>query len=95
MDEIITKDERIYYLDTAKVIAVFLVVFAHLFSTYSLERIFIYSFHMPFFFLVSGLFHKWKGKVQWKKYLNMLFVNVLLANVLYVIIGGVIYHSGL
>lgn len=95
MDEITLEEKRIHYLDTAKVIAVFLVVFAHLFSTYSAERVFIYSFHVPFFFLVSGLFHKWKGKVQWKKYILMLFVNVLGANVLYVFLGGGFYQLGL
>lgn len=50
--------ERIIYLDYAKVFCTFLVVFAHLYSVYSPERIFIYSFHMPFFFLLSGMFHK-------------------------------------
>lgn len=55
---------RILYLDTAKVIAMFLVVFAHLFSTYSQTRLFIYAFHMPFFFLISGVFHKGNRKIN-------------------------------
>lgn len=58
------KKNRIFYLDSAKVIAMFLVVFAHLFSTYSQTRLFIYAFHMPFFFLISGVFHKWNGKIN-------------------------------
>ena len=36
----------------------FLVVFAHLYSFDSSERLYIYAFHMPFFFLVSGMLHK-------------------------------------
>lgn len=91
MDEIIrpTK-ERVYFLDTAKVHAAFLVVFAHLFSGESPERVYIYAFHMPFFFMVSGLFHKYTGQFQWVKYFKRTIGNVLIFNLLY-IIGGVFY----
>ena len=36
----------------------FLVVFAHLYGFDSQERLYIYAFHMPFFFFVSGMLHK-------------------------------------
>ncbi len=49
---------RILFLDYARVIAAFLVVFAHLYSTDSTVRLYIYAFHMPFFYLVSGILHK-------------------------------------
>lgn len=55
------KGKRIPYLDYAKIVVTFLVVYGHLISTSAPERPYIYAFHMPFFFLVSGLLHKTKG----------------------------------
>ena len=50
--------ERILFLDYARTIALFLVVFAHLYSVDSNVKLYIYAFHMPFFFLASGFLHK-------------------------------------
>lgn len=61
-----TLPTRIYYLDVAKVLCAFLVIYAHLFSTDSLTRLYIYSFHMPLFFIISGIFHKYAGLKQTK-----------------------------
>lgn len=55
--------QRIPYLDYAKIAVTFLVVYGHLISTSAPERPYIYAFHMPFFFLVSGLLHKTKGTI--------------------------------
>lgn len=49
---------RILYLDYARSLALFLVVFAHLYDPHSNVRLYIYAFHMPFFFLVSGMLHR-------------------------------------
>lgn len=54
---------RIPYLDYAKIAVTFLVVYGHLISTSAPERPYIYAFHMPFFFLVSGMLHKTKGTI--------------------------------
>lgn len=50
--------KRILFLDYARTIALFLVVFAHLYSVDSNVKLYIYAFHMPFFFLASGYLHK-------------------------------------
>ncbi len=50
--------ERILFLDYARTIALFLVVFAHLYSVDSNVKLYIYAFHMPFFFIASGILHK-------------------------------------
>ena len=50
--------KRIIYLDVAKIITAILVVFAHLYSSDNEIRWYIYAFHMPLFFFVSGIFHK-------------------------------------
>ena len=45
--------ERDYRLDNAKAIGIFLVVFAHVMSTSTITN-YIYLFHMPLFFFISG-----------------------------------------
>lgn len=49
---------RVYFIDVAKVITAFLVVFTHLYTSDDPFRQWVYSFHMPLFFLLSGMFHK-------------------------------------
>lgn len=74
-------------IDTAKVMGVFLVVFAHLYATYSTERLYIYSFHMPFFFIISGLVHNYKCKIQTTKYIK----KILYPCVIYFFLFSIIY----
>lgn len=53
--------KRIEYVDVAKGIAILCVVAGHTFAAYdpgSLQNKFIYSFHMPLFFILSGFFYK-------------------------------------
>ena len=47
--------ERIIWIDYAKAIAMFFVIFGHVDSGNYLTN-WIYSFHMPLFFLLSGAF---------------------------------------
>lgn len=49
---------RLLFLDYARTIALFLVVFAHLYSVDSNVKLYIYAFHMPFFFMASGMVHR-------------------------------------
>lgn len=62
--------DRDRIIDAAKVIGVFLVVWAHLYGSDSTERLYIYSFHMPLFFMLSGMLHKFNGHIQLKKYIK-------------------------
>ena len=50
-------DNRIYWLDYAKVIGVFLMIYGHG-SLCGDLRNYVYSFHMPMFFLISGMLYK-------------------------------------
>lgn len=56
----VNKSRRIFELDIARVICMYLVVFGHLYSYDggSPIRVWIYSFHMALFFFVSGILHK-------------------------------------
>ncbi|MEE1182455.1 MAG: acyltransferase family protein [Treponema sp.] len=55
------QNQRIQWLDTAKCIGIFLVILGHLeVKTYGFfsPKEWVYSFHMPLFFWLSGLTHK-------------------------------------
>ena len=53
---ILTTKQRVDFIDTAKGIGILLVILGHLIALHSHLEYSIYSFHMPFFFFVSGLF---------------------------------------
>lgn len=56
----VNNSRRIFELDIARVICMYLVVFGHLYSYDGGNpiRVWIYSFHMALFFFVSGILHK-------------------------------------
>ena len=47
--------KRIYWIDNLKAFAIFLVVFGH-YEIMPAAKTYVYSFHMPLFFFLSGLF---------------------------------------
>ena len=49
-----SKSERVVYIDVVKGFAILLVVLGHILQNCELDR-YIYSFHMPLFFLLSGI----------------------------------------
>ncbi len=55
---LITSKVREFWIDNAKAIGIVLVVFGHLVLVETKITTFIYSFHMPLFFLISGYLHK-------------------------------------
>lgn len=77
-------NKRIIFLDYARSIALFLVVFAHLYDSHTKVALFIYAFHMPLFFLISGYLHK-------DTYLDVLIKKLakklLIPFVFYIILG--------
>ena len=69
-------NNRTYWLDIAKGIAIFLMVIGHT-SIPNVVSDFIYAFHMPLFFIASGLAsdydrHTWGGYAKHKSYTIML-----------------------
>ena len=73
-----------------------MVVFGHLYSGDSTVDRFLYAFHLPFFFLVSGVFHRNKGQVQWLKYIKTLIIPAiffLLLEAIYQVIFLFCQHS--
>ena len=87
--------KRILFIDYARVFALFLVVFAHLYSATSAVRLYIYAFHMPLFFLISGYLHRnantWELTIKMSKKMLIPFGFFLLIGYLY----GVLTSGGL
>lgn len=69
---------RIQLLDNAKILGCLLVIFAHLYSTYSPQRLYIYAFHMPLFFTISGILHKYNGTIQVMKYSRKIILPIVI-----------------
>lgn len=79
--------ERIYFLDVAKVIGTFLVIYAHLYSNDSTTRLYIYAFHMPFFFFISGIFHKRNIGIDFKRHFLKLFIPAVFFVLLHLLLS--------
>lgn len=73
---------RIEYIDFVKGLTMYLVILGHVNSTPTLIRSSIYSFHMPLFFIISGLFFN-----IYKKSLSKDFRSLVIP---YIVVGGVI-----
>ncbi len=79
--------KRILFLDYARIFTAFLVVYAHLYPADSGVRLYIYAFHMPLFFLISGFLHSPRtSKEELLKYFRTLFVPILF----FIMVGAVI-----
>ena len=80
--------ERIYKFDNAKIFLIFLVVLGHCVELYIDKYsaankifIFIYSFHMPFFIFITGLFQKKTINYKnfpFKKILYYIYLTILM-----------------
>lgn len=87
---------RDHYFDNAKFILIFLVVFGHLLQTFVAEYasvrvlyIFIYTFHMPAFILISGYFAKGFKKPG---YLMRTMKKLILPYVFFQLIYSIFYY---
>ena len=78
---------RIPYIDTAKTICIFLMIVGH-WRTSGLLHTYIYSFHMPALFVISGFLYK---PHSWKRTVVSLGIPVLffsLINLIYLVAMG-------
>ena len=108
--EIIKKERlRINYLDIAKAIAIFLVILGHSTSSseWTMLRKILYSFHMPLFFAVSGVFVRTHvssgyGWDHWKDFLvrnlkQLVFpyfaMAIIYSGILHLAIPEILYGS--
>ncbi len=89
-----TKKERIDYLDMAKGIGMLLVVIGHVSYVSEPVRQYIVAFHMPLFFLLSGILIRYKGeenssfKETVRKRAKKLLIPYAIFSVLYFVMEG-------
>lgn len=88
--------KRIHYLDYAKGIAIILVVLGHIFSGGNIKT-YIYSFHMPLFFIISGYLFNYSNVKSFKEFINKKIKAYLIPYVTFSIINILGYYllSGL
>lgn len=82
--------QRINWIDWAKVFAIYLVALGHLLSKTGSEGYifnFIYSFHMPFFFFISGYLFRIKEN-GFVDFLKSSFRSLLVPYILLNLIGN-------
>jgi acyltransferase len=74
--------ERLSWIDVAKGIGILLVIYGHALNAQSLRYI-IYSFHMPLFFLLSGLVFRHIDHEKFTHFLKKDFANIILPYVFF------------
>ena len=79
--------ERIVWLDYGKAIAIYLVVLAHT-ALYKPAEGFIYTFHMPFFFFMSGYLFSYSKYPSYMEFVKRRFRQLLVP---YVVINIITY----
>ena len=79
--------ERIVWLDYGKAIAIYLVVLAHT-ALYKTAEGFIYTFHMPFFFFMSGYLFSYSKYPSYMEFVKRRFRQLLVP---YVVINMITY----
>lgn len=79
---------RILWIDLSKVIAIWFIILGHFFP--GVIKSFIYSFHVPIFFFISGFLttHEPNNKIFWEKTRKKLIFPYLYIN----IINFIIYY---
>lgn len=75
------------YVDIAKALGIYLVVCGHVVDANTVTKIVLYSFHMPLFFILSGLLLKSEGPCQWGGYFKKKFKVLMIPCILW----GLIY----
>lgn len=68
--------KRCYSIDYAKTIAIYLVILGHTYKADTNEWMFIYSFHMPLFFFLSGALYN-RDHTLWER-INLSFKRIVI-----------------
>lgn len=87
------KSKRVQWIDFAKGIAIFLVVLGHAVeATFvgnpdsNIVHIAIYSFHMPLFFMLSGMLFSEGKYSSWKRFVSKKFLTLVVPSYIFAII---------
>lgn len=82
--------KRLKYIDIAKGISILLVILGHCLPENNIFRQYIYTFHMPLFFIISGIFYKKLDvKEQLKKDIKLLIIPYCITSLIIIAIKTV------
>lgn len=89
------KEKRIEWIDICKLIGIFFVILGHVSITNGVD-IWIHAFHMPLFFLLSGLCFNEKKHTEFKRFLFIRFKTLIIpflifSIMLYLFWNGILY----
>lgn len=83
-------NNRIKWIDYAKAIGIILVIIGHAISKYNLNlsvlEKFIYSMHMPLFFIISGYLFKWDSSINKKEFIKKKVKRLILPYLLFIVL---------
>lgn len=94
MDEVPVRENRLEWIDWMKALGIFLIVLGHF---NSVGNQFVYVFHVPLFFLISGFLCKREDDIRlfWKKlWYNLAVPMLILATLNYLYYCGMKLSSG-
>lgn len=89
--------ERVGYIDVAKGVGIILVILGHsMYGDVFLKNV-IYSFHMPFFFMLSGYFLNFERSIKSniKKSFRMLVIPYLLVSFIQILLYAIFEQSSI
>lgn len=84
--------ERINYIYYTKGIAILFVIFGHVYSGNNIATTWIYSFHMPLFFIISGFLLKLNKNKDTKSMILKKFKSLMVPYILFSIINIVGFY---
>lgn len=87
-----TKANRVPYIDISRFLAIFLVLVGHIVDSDTSIKTVVYSFHMPLFFLLSGMVYKDRDD-SLKNNLQLFFCKKMRTIVFPYILWGCIYAA--
>ena len=79
---IMDKNKRIEYLDMARGIAILAIVLGHIYAT-NFVKVWICSFHVALFFIISGCLIKYKDNQQISLIIKSRIKNILIPYILF------------
>lgn len=82
---------RIKYLDVAKFIGIFCIFLGHFGSSAGYAYEFVFIFHVPLFFFLSGCAENLNGDIPWYRYVLKNIKNILIPCYLFAILSLVIH----
>ncbi|HIR75102.1 TPA: acyltransferase family protein [Candidatus Ventrenecus avicola] len=76
-------NKRLDYIDWAKALSIFFIVIAHFLKEEHILRIMLYSFHVPIFFLISGILFKQNSFTK-------LFKRIIIPYIFYYLVSSIL-----